>query len=114
MPGFLASIWAALTGSTEVFNAQAIRAQITAFQQRLADGQPEHDVIRLWVESGSSYGHQSSTVNLLYRIAKPDTGDGLNLGYAGTIEVYYETVGGPVEAVRAHPRDGRPARAPGR
>ena len=89
--GFLDGIFAALSSSTSDFTAEAITKQLNALRALLGDGQAANSTVRLWVESGSSYGHQASTVNVMYRIARPAGADGLNLGYTGTIEIYYES-----------------------
>jgi LysM repeat protein len=91
MPNWLTRIFASASAATSTFSAEAIQQQIATLKQLLGDGQPAHSTVRMWVDSGASYGHQSSTASLMYRIARPVDAAGLNLGYAGTVEVYYET-----------------------
>ena len=92
MPGgFLASIFGALSSTTKEYTADAIAAQLGSFRTGLADGSDANSVVRLWVESGASYGHQASTVNIMYRFARAHQQDDLNLGYTGLIEIYYES-----------------------
>ena len=85
---FLSSIFSSLFGSTEAFTNDAVQTQLTGFRTLLNNG--TNAIVRFWVEAGASYGHQSATANLVYRMARPVGADNLNFGYTGTIEIYYE------------------------
>ena len=65
-----------------------MQTQLTGFRTLLNNG--TNAIVRFWVEAGASYGHQSATANLVYRMARPVGADNLNFGYTGTIEIYYE------------------------
>jgi LysM repeat protein len=91
MPSWLTSIFSSLFSSTAEFTATAVQGQIAAFRTFLNGG--GNTTIRFWVEAGASYGHQSATANLVYRMARP-VGDGnQNFAYNGTMEIYYEEDG---------------------
>ncbi|HTW83303.1 MAG TPA: LysM domain-containing protein [Candidatus Sulfotelmatobacter sp.] len=86
--GFLSSVWSSLTGTTEQYSSAEILAGSDAFHTYLTGG--TNPRIRMWVEETSNLGNQSSTINLLYRLARPRRDDKLTYGYGGIIDVYYE------------------------
>lgn len=86
---FLAKIFPALQATTKVYSAEAIDTQIQQFRQLINGNDERYKTIRLWVDAGASYGHQSSTVNVMYRLARQADATNLTFGYAGTIELYY-------------------------
>ncbi len=86
---FLPGIFGALSSTTKEFSADAVGKQLDEFKKRLDDESDENKVVRLWIEPDSAYGHQWSTVNIMYRLARPVGEQKLEFGYAGTIEVYY-------------------------
>lgn len=87
---FLAKLFSSLQSTTAQYSAEAIDAQIKAFQTLINTDEDKYKTIRLWVDAGASYGHQSSSVNVMYRLARPATDDNLTFGYTGTIELYYQ------------------------
>src|ERR1700722_20242507 len=91
MADWFSNIFASLTSSVQEFTGEAVQSQIALFRTFLNGG--KNPVVRFWVEAGASYGHQSSTANLIYRLAKPIDPDGLCFGYGGIIQIYYENAG---------------------
>ncbi|PWW00610.1 hypothetical protein DFR52_103818 [Hoeflea marina] len=87
---FLTNLFPSLQATTAQYSSEAIRTQIQAFQQLINRNEAKYKTIRLWVDAGASYGHQSSSVNLMYRLARPATDANLTFGYTGRIELYYQ------------------------
>lgn len=83
------TVFANLFKSTTAFTTEEVKNQLKEFGTFLNGG--KNPLVRFWVEAGASYGHQASTSNLIYRIARPvDEQELLNFAYTGTIEIYYE------------------------
>src|ERR1700680_1418676 len=88
MSAWLSQVFSNLFKSVETFTAETVQEQIKAFQEFVNGG--KNPVVRFWVEAGEGFGQQSSTANLIYRLAKPIDEKGLYFGYAGTIQIYYK------------------------
>jgi len=97
---FLSSIFSASDTTTKKFLEADINSNVDEFAKWLQDQTPESRISRLWVEAGSSYGHQSSSVNLLYRLVRPIDESNLNFGYNGIVEVYYEDKDGELNKLK--------------
>ncbi|SNR54837.1 hypothetical protein [Puniceibacterium sediminis] len=88
---FLAQVYSSLFSTTAQFSGEAVHAQVAAFRTLINTDAPEFKTIRLWVDDGASYGHQASTVNVMYRLVRPADDADLTFGYTGTVEVYYQS-----------------------
>jgi hypothetical protein len=86
--GWVSSIFSSAEPATNEMTAQTVGRELDAFHTFLTGG--KNPVVRMWVEETSNLGNQSSTINLVYRLARPRTDSKLTYGYGGTIEVYYE------------------------
>lgn len=58
---------------------------LALFKEYLNDD--DNEVVRMWVSNAPGYGHQTSTVHLLYQLVDSSANNGFE--YTGTIEVYY-------------------------
>lgn len=69
-----------------------VQASLTSFRQRLLAVVDDEEVpiIRMYVPGTLNYGHQASTVSIMYQLVAPFDSPAQGFNFAGRIDMYYE------------------------
>ncbi len=84
----LSYLYDLLFTTTNPFNAQNNTASLDLLRTRLNTSDPK--TLRVYVAGATGKGHQSSSINVIWRLARAPGADNLNFGFGGMIEALYE------------------------